>query len=260
MSPDAPSALLADDEPLLRQSLGRMLEDAWPELVVVAAARNGREAISLFDRHAPDICFLDVQMPGLSGIDVARVIGMRAHVVFVTAYGDYAIQAFDTGALDYLVKPVEASRLAETVARLKARLHTGTPHDMLRRLEELAARLENRPSAQPLRRLKASMGSTVQLIDVDDIVFLRSDEKYTAVTWQQPQGVERDALVRMPLKELVSALDPDNFVQIHRSYAVNLAMVDHVVRHENETGTVHLRGSTQTIPVSRSCLHLFRQM
>lgn len=260
MSADSPTALLADDEPLLRQSLARMLREAWPELTLVAQARNGREAVAMFERHAPDICFLDVRMPGLSGIDAARVIGRRAHIVFVTAYTDYAVQAFDTGALDYLVKPVESARLEATLARLRERLGTGAPQDMLGRLEELAARLENRPANQPLRWLKASVGSSVQLIDAGHIVFLRSDEKYTVVVWRDVDGTERESLVRIPLKELVSLLDPSSFVQVHRSYAVNLAAVSHVVKHENENGTIHLRDNAGTIPVSRSSLHLFRQM
>lgn len=260
MSADRPTALLADDEPLLREALARMLQEAWPGLALVAQARNGREAIEAFERHAPDICFLDVQMPGLSGIDAARAIGPRAHLVFVTAFTDYAVQAFDAGALDYLVKPVESARLAETVARLQRRLQTGAPQDMMGRLEELAARLDNRRTSRPLRRLKASTANTVHLIDAERILFLRSDEKYTAVVWQAADGTPRESLVRIPLKELVAALDPDDFVQVHRSYAVNLAHVESVVRHDNETGTARLRGTAQEVPVSRSCLPLFRQM
>ncbi len=259
MSAANPTALLADDEPLLRQSLARQLKDAWPELTLVGEARNGREAVAMFERHQPDICFLDVQMPGMSGVDAARAMARRSHVVFVTAFTDYAVQAFDAGALDYLVKPVDPARMRDTIERLKQRLGAGTPQDVMSRIEELAARLDNRPSSQPLRWIRASVGSTVQLIDVQKVVYLRSDEKYTIVVWQLDVGSECEAVVRIPLRELVSLLDPAMFVQVHRSYAVNLAAVTHVVRHENETGTVHLRG-TGTVPVSRSCLSLFRQM
>lgn len=260
MAAEGPTALIADDEPLLRQGLTRMLQIAWPELSVVALARNGREAVELFERHSPDICFLDVQMPGMDGVGAARMIGRRAHIVFVTAFTDYAVQAFDAGALDYLVKPIEASRLSETVARIRERMPTGAPQDVMARLEELAARLDNRRTAKPLRRLKASSGNTVHLIDVERIAFMRSDEKYTAIFWSDADGSQRESLVRMPLKELVAAIATDDFVQVHRSYAVNLASVECVARHENETGTAHLRGMPHEVPISRSCLHIFRQM
>lgn len=260
MTADGPTALVADDEPLLRQSLVRMLAGAWPGLRVVAQARNGREAVELFEAHRPQVCFLDVQMPGMSGIDAARHIGNRARLVFVTAFTDYAVQAFDQGALDYLVKPVEAARLAETVARLKERLGQAAPTDVLARLDELAARLDHPRTAAPLRWVKASVGASVQLIPVERIDCLHSDGKYTSVAWRDPDGSPHESLVRLPLRELVAQLDPAVFVQVHRSHAVNLAAVSHVVRHDNETGTIHLRGRDGTIPVSRSCIHLFRQM
>ena len=259
MATERPTALIADDEPLLRQSLARMLSTAWPELLVVAEARNGREAVELFEVHRPQVCFLDVQMPGMSGVDAARCIGIGARLVFVTAFTDYAVQAFDQGALDYLVKPVEAVRLAETVSRLKERLRT-PPQDVLARLDELAARLDHQAAGRPLRWIKASLGSSVQLIGVDRIDYLHSDGKYTTVAWRDPADQPRESLVRMPLRELVRQLDPDAFVQVHRSYAVHLAAVSHVTRHDNETGTAHLHGRSQAIPVSRSCIHLFRQM
>jgi DNA-binding LytR/AlgR family response regulator len=257
--PDAPTALIADDEPLLRQSLARMLGEAWPALRIVAEARNGREAVELFDTLRPQVCFLDVQMPGMSGIDAARRIGPRARIVFVTAFSDYAVQAFEHGALDYLVKPVEAARLDATIARVKERLGDA-PTDLLVRLEELAARLDHRASASPLRWIKASIGATVQLVPVERVDFLHAEEKYTVVAWRDADAAPHEALVRMPLRDLVAQLDPEQFVQVHRAYAVNLAAVSHVVRLENETGVLHLRGRSRGIPVSRSCLHLFRQM
>ena len=260
MTPERPTALIADDEPLLRQSLARMLAEAWPELRLVAEARNGREALELFEAHRPQVCFLDVQMPGMNGVDAARRIGDRARLVFVTAFTDYAVEAFEQGALDYLVKPVEAARLGDTVARLKERLHQAAPQDVLARLEELAARLEHRRSTGPLRWIKASLGASVQLIPVERVDYLHSDGKYTNVAWRDPGGIPRESLVRMPLRDLVRQLDQTAFVQVHRSFAVHLAAVSHVVRHDNETGTVHLQGRNETVPVSRSCLPLFRQM
>jgi len=258
-STDAPTALIADDEPLLRQSLARMLRSCWPELQVVAEARNGRETVEMFDALRPRVCFLDVQMPGMNGIDAARHIGTRARIVFVTAFSDYAVQAFERGALDYLVKPVEAARLADTVARVKERL--GHPSaDVLARLDELSARLDHRPSISPLRWIKASIGATVQLVPVERVDFLHSEDKYTTVAWRDPDGAPQEALVRLPLRELVAQLDPELFVQVHRAYAVNLAAVSHVVRLDNETGVLHLHCRERSIPVSRSKLHLFRQM
>src|SRR5882672_5888548 len=175
----APTALIAEDEPLLRESLERQLTEAWPELTVVARARNGREAIDQFDRMHPSVCFLDVHMPGVTGIEAARHIGHRAHLVFVTAFDQYAVQAFAQGVIDYLVKPVDAARLAQTVARLQERLRDATAAvntDAL--LLKLAAALERREAPAPLRWIRASVGQTVTLIPVEQIDFLRAEEKY----------------------------------------------------------------------------------
>lgn len=256
-----PTALIADDEPLLRQSLVRQLAQAWPELEIVAQARNGREAVEQFERLRPDVCFLDVQMPGLSGIDAARLIGRRAHLVFVTAFDTYAVQAFEQGVLDYLVKPVEPARLVDTVDRLRQRLGAAQPAiDVQRLLDRIDRQL--RPDAAPtmLRWIHASIGATTRLIAVAEIDYLRSDEKYTKVAWRGDAGRPGEALVRTPLKELLAQLDPAQFVQVHRSVVVNLAAVSHVVRNDNETGDLHLRHRAEVLPVSRSHLHRFRQM
>jgi DNA-binding LytR/AlgR family response regulator len=256
-----PTALIADDEPLLRTGLVRMLAEAWPELDVVALARNGREAVESFEAQAPDICFLDVHMPGLSGVEAARCIGRRAHLVFVTAYDQYAVQAFEQGALDYLVKPVEAARLADTVARLQDRLRIARPvHDIDALLDRLAARLQKDKAAAPLRWLRVSHGQSLRLIAVDDIDFLRSDEKYTLIAWRGDSGRPGEGLIRTPLKELVGQLDATHFVQVHRSVVVNLRAISHVTRGPNETADIHLKGRPEVLPVSRSYLHLFRQM
>jgi DNA-binding LytR/AlgR family response regulator len=256
-----PTALIADDEPLLREQLTRLLADAWPELAVVAEARNGREAIDLFDTHKPDVCFLDVQMPGATGVEAAIHIGRRAHVVFVTAYDQYAVQAFAQGVLDYLVKPVEPARLAQTVARLQERLRVAQPTVVTEALlQQLAAQIQRGGAKEALRWVRASVGQTVRLIAVETIDFLRSDEKYTLVAWHDDAGDPREAVVRTPLKELLSQLDAAQFVQIHRSVVVNLSSVSHVTRGENETADVHLKGRSEVLPVSRTYLHLFRQM
>jgi DNA-binding LytR/AlgR family response regulator len=261
MTTRRPTALIADDEPLLRRSLTRMLAQAWPELELVAQARNGREAIEQFEAKQPDICFLDVHMPGLSGVDAARKIGRRAHLVFVTAYSQYAVQAFEHGVLDYLVKPLEPARLADTVTRLQERLRAAQPAsntDAL--LEQLAARLLKPEAPAPLRWIHASIGQSLRLIPVDEIDFLRSDEKYTLIAWRGDMGKPGEALIRTPLKELVAQLDAEQFVQVHRSVVVNLRAISHVIRGENETAHIHLKGRDEVLPVSRSYLHLFRQM
>jgi DNA-binding LytR/AlgR family response regulator len=261
MSAARPTALIADDEPLLRKSLARLLGDAWPELEIVAQARNGRDAVSQFEANLPDICFLDVHMPGLSGVEAARQIGRRAHLVFVTAHSEYAVQAFEQGALDYLVKPVETVRLAATVARLKERLASAQPTpDIDALLARLVIRLERKEAPAPLRWIHASVGVTVRLIPVDEIDFLRSDEKYTRIAWQGDKGNPGEALIRTPLKELVAQLDGTQFAQVHRAVVVNLRSVSHVTREANETASIHLKNRDDVLPVSRSYLHLFRQM
>ncbi|MGH7336483.1 MAG: LytR/AlgR family response regulator transcription factor, partial [Myxococcota bacterium] len=181
-----PTALIADDEPQLREALRRQLAAVWPTLEVVAEARNGREAVRLFEERRPDVCFLDVHMPGLSGVDAASRIGRRAHIVFVTAYDHYAVQAFAQGALDYLLKPVEPARLAETVSRLEERLRSSRPaihteqllqqlHHQITQLAELAGA----GKSQPLRWIRARAGRTVRLIASDDVDYFRADAKYT---------------------------------------------------------------------------------
>jgi DNA-binding LytR/AlgR family response regulator len=228
---------------------------------VVAQARNGREAVDRFEALRPDVCFLDVHMPGLSGIEAAGFIGTRAHVVFVTAHDQYAVQAFEHGAIDYLVKPVESARLAATVARLKDRLSVGQPGQIDEKLLELlAARLQRKVGTGSLRWIRASVGQALCLIAADEIDFLRSEEKYTTIGWRDNTRKPREAIIRAPLKELLAQLDPSQFVQIHRSVVVNLRAISHVVRGENETAIVHLKGRDNLLPVSRIYTYHFRQM
>jgi DNA-binding LytR/AlgR family response regulator len=259
-----PTALIADDEPLLREALRRQLAIVWPELEIVAEARNGREAARLFDEHQPEICFLDVHMPGLSGVDAANHIGRRAHLVFITAYDHYAVQAFAQGALDYLLKPVEPARLAETVRRIRERLQSSRPavntERLLQQLTEQLARLQSGVATKEnLRWIRAQAGATLRLISVDDVDYLRSDAKYTMVAWRDA-GQPAESVVRTPLKELLEQLGGEQFAQVHRSVVVNLRAISHVKRHDNETAEIHLKGRTEVLPVSRNYLHLFRQM
>jgi DNA-binding LytR/AlgR family response regulator len=267
-----PTALLADDEPLLREALARQLAAAWPELEIVAQARNGREAVERFEALVPDVCFLDVHMPGLSGIEAARRIGRRAHLVFVTAYDQYAVQAFAQGVLDYVVKPVEAERLAETVARLRERLRGAEPATNTEALlQQLAAQLErlqggggppapSAPEKEPLRWIRAQVGADVRLIAVEDVDYLRSDTKYTRIAFRGEGGQPAEALVRIALRELLEQLDPAQFAQVHRSVVVRLGAIQRVARGENETAVLYLKGRDEVLPVSRNHLHLFRQM
>ena len=263
MSRPRRTGLIADDEPLLREALALQLSRVWPELEIVAEARNGREAIERFDALRPDVCFLDVHMPGLSGVDAARHIGRRAHVVFVTAYDHYAVEAFAQGALDYLLKPVEPPRLAETVRRLEERMAAARPavnsDDLIRQLEAQLSRLQDAAPA-PLRWLRAQAGQTLRLIAVEDVAYLRSDAKYTRVAWRGDAGEPLEAFVRAPLKDLLAQLDREQFAQVHRAVVVNLRAVSHVRRRDNDTAEIHLKGRKEVLPVSRAYLHLFRQM
>jgi len=255
----APTALIADDEPLLREQLAAHLARLWPELQLVAQARNGREAVELFDEWRPQVVFLDVHMPGMNGVDAARCIGRRAEVVFVTAFDQYAVEAFRQGAIDYLVKPIEEERLLDSVQRLQARLRVA---DDAQRpefgalLERMATELRLRGGArQHLQWIKASVGNAVRMIRIEQVLYLRSDAKYTVVAWE---GGE--ALIRTTLRELADALDPECFVQVHRSTIVNLAHVDRFSHGPGDSGEVHLKGRAERLAVSRSYVHLFRQM
>jgi len=253
------TALIADDEPLLRERLVSHLTRLWPELEVVAQARNGTEAVELFDRLQPQVVFLDVHMPGLSGIEVARCMSGRAELVFVTAFEQYAVEAFRRGAIDYLVKPIEEERLAETVQRLRARLQLTTPEfrpelaTVLNCInEQWRQRLE---SQHRLKWIKASVGSVVRLIPVEEVFYLKSATKYTLVVWE---GGE--ALIRKSILEMAAELDPDRFIQIHRSTIVNLDKVRQFSHGPGDAGELHLKGRTERLAVSRNHVHLFHQI
>ncbi|ROZ61913.1 LytTR family DNA-binding domain-containing protein [Ramlibacter sp. WS9] len=252
------NALIADDEPLLRERLASLLKNLWPELLVTQA-RNGREAVELFDQNEPQVAFLDVHMPGMNGIEVARCIGGRAQVVFVTAFDQYAVEAFRQGAIDYLVKPIEEQRLAETVQRLRGRLqapaHAPQP-EWETTLERMALQLRDKLAPRPwLKWIKASVGATVRLIPVEQVIYVKSDNKYTMVVWE---GGE--ALIRKTIRELADELDPERFAQVHRSAIVCLDRVSHFTHGPGDSGELHLKDRSDKVTVSRSYLHLFQQM
>ncbi len=245
-----PTAVIAEDEPLLRQELRRLLAALWPELVIIEEAGDGIQAMTAIERHAPDVAFLDIRMPGLSGLDVARHIGARAHVVFVTAFDEHAIAAFESGAVDYVLKPLEAARLATTINRLKARVSSAPPD-----LGRLLSRLAQAPAKGPLNWVQASAGNKLRLITVDEIVCFQADSKYTRVLMR-----DSEAVIRKPIKELADELDPDQFWQIHRSTIVNIRCIDVVQRHEDGRMDVALAGRAERFPVSQTYQHRFRQM
>src|SRR5215475_5966048 len=218
----APTAVIAEDEPVLRAQLRELLVEAWPEIKIVAAAEDGFQAMQALQEHDPDVLFLDIQMPGLTGLEVARHASGRHHVVFVTAFDQYAVAAFEQGAVDYLVKPLDVARLATACERVRKRL-SSTPANLEDLLRELAKRSAQK---QPyLRWINASLGDDVKLITVDEILYFRSDTKYTRVV--TPEG---ESLIRKSLKELLDELDPTLFWQIHRSTVVNVGAIAGVTR------------------------------
>jgi len=251
----APRAIIADDERLMREQLRARLGEAWPELQIVAEARNGEEAVQLVARESPDLAFLDIQMPGMTGIEAARVIGTACHVVFVTAFSEFAVDAFEEGAVDYVLKPAEIERLGRTVARLKGRLD-GQPRDLEALLDGLAARIGG-TSGRPahLQWIQASMGQQLRLIPVADVLFFTSDEKYTRV-----QTESFEALIRKPIKELIEQLDPEQFWQIHRATIINIKTVAGIVRDLRGRQLVQFRNFPEKLEISRNFTHLFKQM
>ncbi len=249
----SPRVLIADDEEAPREQLRAALASAWPEAQVVATATNGVDAWDLFLEHEPDVCLLDIRMPGLSGIDVARRIGGQARVVFVSAYGDHALAAFDAGAVDYLLKPVDPARLAQTVARLRA-TPAATQPDMGALLQQLAGTLR-KPA--PLGVLQAAVGREVRLIRTDEVVYFESDSRYTRVVHGSAEA-GGDALIRTPLKELLTQLDEQLFWQVHRSVIVNHRHIAAAVRVDEGHMHLTLRGRPETLPVSRHFQALFK--
>jgi DNA-binding LytR/AlgR family response regulator len=251
--------IVAEDEELLRNELLSLLAQAWPDLDIVAACEDGGSALEAIEAHRPEIAFLDIRMPGLTGLEVATAaaeVSPQTHVVFVTAYNQYAIDAFERGAVDYLLKPIALDRLTATVKRLKARL-SGAPDAaaLSAIIEQLRASLPAATKGSSLEWITASVGKETRLIMVDDVAYFQADNKYTVV-----MTAEGEALVRKPIRELLEVLDPANFKQIHRSTIVNMKAIAAVTRDDSGRGTIRLRNRPETLPVSLSYMPLFKNM
>jgi DNA-binding LytR/AlgR family response regulator len=247
------TALIADDEPQLARHLREQLALLWPELRILGVARDGVEAAEQIAAQQPDIAFLDIQMPGLTGLEVAQGIEGGTRVVFVTAYDDYAVQAFEQQALDYLLKPVTAERLQRTVERLRRAAEAPTDARLLQALQRLLPQAA--PAAEPLRYVRASNGELTHHVAVADVLFFHADDKYTCV-----RTANAEHLIRTPIAELAAQLDPKRFVQIHRSTIVNLDHLAGTRRDEASRLFVRLRGHAQELPVSRAYVHRFKPM
>ena len=250
------SALIADDEPHLARALAAELTRGWPELQLLPPARNGIEAAQAIAKHQPDLAFLDIRMPGMTGLEVAQGLETRTRVVFVTAYDNHAVEAFDQGAIDYVLKPVNPERLQRTIARLRASLALPAEDSdaLLSALRQLLPAAPA-PSAKPLRWLRASQGEITHQVAVDEVLFFQADDKYTCV-----RTARAEHLIRMPIAELAAQLDPARFVQVHRSTIVNLAHLAGTRRDEASRLFLRVRGHDTELPVSRAYVHLFKAM
>jgi DNA-binding LytR/AlgR family response regulator len=252
----AVTALIADDEAPMREQLRARLAEVWPELAVVALASNGIEAVDMAARHQPQIAFLDIRMPGMGGIEAARQLYNRCHIVFATAYDQYAVDAFEHGAIDYLLKPVTAERLATTCERLRRRLEQA-PQDIGAQLAQLGSLLQQGtpPKRAYLRWIQAQVGGSLRMVSTREILFFQSDEKYTRV-----QTATAELLIRKTLKELADELDPDEFWRIHRSTLVRVDAIAEVSRDLRGRQMLRVRNYPQELEVSRNHSHLFQQM
>jgi DNA-binding LytR/AlgR family response regulator len=258
-----PTAIIADDERLMRDLLRTRLSQVWPDLTIVGEAKNGDEAVQLVDELKPDLTFLDIRMPGKTGMEAARDIGDASQVVFVTAYDQYAVEAFERGAIDYVLKPPEPERLKITVERLKERLATpaqaataavNVSDTVTAMLSQLAEKIAA-PKPKYLQWIQASIGQDLRMIPVEEILFFRSDEKYTCV-----QTEKFEALIRKPVRDLADELDPSLFWQIHRATLVNVNAIEGVTRDIRGRHLVLIKSRPEKLEVSRSFLHLFKQM
>lgn len=247
----APTAVIAEDEPLLAAELCTQLASLWPQLKIAGKATDGISALHAIERLAPTVAFVDIHMPELSGLDLARQIAGRCHVVFITAFDQHALEAFEAGAIDYVLKPFTPVRLLTTIQRLKSRL-AEAPRDLSKLLDGV-----ERPTAsqQYLQWISAARGAAVRLITVDEILYFKADNKYTLVA-----TADSESLIRKTIKELVDELDPSMFWQVHRSAVVNLNAIESVIRTDGGSLTLRLKNRSETLPVAESYNHLFRQM
>ncbi len=250
-------AIIADDEEQLRRFLKARLEALWPELVLCGEAGNGPEALELIEEHQPDIAFLDIRMPGFSGIRVAEKVAGKCRVVFISAYDRYALQAFEKEALDYILKPVTDERLEKTIRRLKKEVaeHTSPPLDLAKIIENVMATLETRKDSGYLNWIKAQHGEGVRLISINEIYYFKAEDKYTTV-----MTADSESLIRKSIKELAGELDPGQFWQIHRGTIVNVKKIDRVTRGFSGGLMIKLKDLPGTLSVSRAYSHLFKQM
>ncbi|OYU30822.1 MAG: DNA-binding response regulator [Comamonadaceae bacterium PBBC2] len=271
-SPRLIRVLIAEDEDLIRDEMARLLALHWPDAQLVGSAEDGAHALELWEEHQPDVAFLDIQMPGMTGLQVASLMtaqpAANTQIVFVTAYDQYALAAFEAGAVDYLLKPVRPERLLQVIAKLKARWHAvqgaasnpnasspqaAVPPDLALVIQNLARQLHTPPAREPITWLSASLGQNIKLIAVKDIVYFQSDNKYTRIV-----TAEGEALVRKSLRELLDELDGAVFKQVHRGSVVNMLCVSGVSRDENGKGTVKFKGITDTVDVSSAYMGIFR--
>ena len=248
-----PAAVIAEDEGSLREQLRETLAAAWPELRICAEAGDGVQALEALERHKPDVLFLDIQMPGMTGLEVARKASGRCHVVFVTAYDQYAVSAFEQGAIDYVMKPLSMARLSQSVRRVRERLDAA-PANLDGLLDKLAGRLEGR-KRDYLRWVTASQGSETRLITMEEILYFRSDNKYTIVATS-----EQDFLIRIPIRDLAEQLDPELFWQVHRGTLVNVNFIAGITRDFRGHLALRLKKRTETLAVADSYAHRFKQM
>ena len=250
-------AIIADDEEQLRRFLKARLKVLWPDLIICGEAGNGPEAMNLIETCQPDIAFLDIRMPGFSGIKVAEKAAGKCRVVFISAYDQYALQAFENEALDYIVKPVTDKRLEKTVKRLKkeVREHTFPTLDLVKMIESLTATLDTRKDSGHINWIKAQHGEGVRLISVNEIFYFRAQDKYTAV-----MTGDTEYLIRKSIRDLVADLDPGQFWQIHRGTIVNVKKIDKVTRGFSGGLMIRLKDLPGTLSVSRAYSHLFKQM
>jgi DNA-binding LytR/AlgR family response regulator len=248
-----PTAILAEDELPQRQELRALLAELWPELGIAAECADGLSALDALRTHEPQVLFLDIRMPGVSGLEIARAAGTRCHIVFVTAYEEYALRAFDEGAVDYLLKPVSRERLRRAVERTRARLSGGSPVDLAALIDAVQARLA--PPKQAIQWITASVGNTMKVFPIDEVLFFQAEDKYTRVVTADSEGH-----IRTPLKELIAVLDSAAFWQVHRSAIVRASAIRTVEKAED--GKLHLtvRNHAEVLPVSSAFQHRFRAM
>lgn len=249
------TAIVAEDEPAQMNELVRLLREHWPELHIAAQCEDGLSAMEALDEHKPDVAFLDIRMPGASGIEVARAASGKVHVVFVTAYDDHAIAAFDTGAADYLLKPVTTERFAQMVERLRSRLASHASTDLTRLLAVLDTQLLERKNRGALKWVTASVGDTVKMFPIDEVLFFQAEDKYVRVVTQGDEAV-----IRTPLKDLVKQLDPETFWQIHRSVIVRASAIDRVQKDALGHFHARIKARSELLPISAAYSSRFRGM